>query len=563
MATEPKLVADERQSIREFEVLLALCKAAPKIDSEQSAQRLSYQLAQYMLDAPVQTFVASPFFRKIDPSPTESLAFHVSGALLSLGINSSDLSETINDRILEFLHKCTKTADGILSPQGGDPASLHLNDAIRTLTVVMALIGFMDAASAQIDFWRPGGRLALVRKVRHLISEPFLVAVETALSTIRNTQNQERDVKEWKRLVRQYAASDRPLGAMLLQRSFMWLVVSSTSLLVTDAPTLRSHHILDWLMGEGKSFKAGFAANGEADLLSIEEYTALSIEQMHYIESGADFMRLGTASQQRLAFAVKSAALLSFMNCTLLNQEVADVDNLATWLQETLEDPLQMADETLACIVLKSLALVCRISPSLASSVSRILPRFLVQGAPVGKIVTVASETLAFVLKLLSKDAIISTLYALGNVLSPDADGALTNGQPNGSAGGDQVLNPVYANRHSMASAISIRASDDEETAVVYENVVQAICGITAACQDDKITALAQSMLLQKFKKVNASVDAQIITGAATLALKSGQLEFRSLLKMYARICHVGIVEDKEFLLDAVSTPPKQLTALY
>jgi phosphatidylinositol 4-kinase A len=512
-----------------------------------------------MLDAPVQTFVASPFFRKIDPSPTESLAFHVSGALLSLGINSSDLSETINDRILEFLHKCTKTADGILSPQGGDPASLHLTDAIRTLTVVMAVIGFMDAASAQIDFWRPGGRLALVRKVRHLISEPFLVAVESALSTIRNTQNQERDVKEWKRLVRHYAASDRPLGAMLLQRSFMWLVVSSTSLLVTDAPTLRNHHILDWLMSDGKNFKAGFAATGESDLLSIEEYTTLSIEQMHYIESGADFMRLGTASQQRLAFAVKSAALLSFMNCTLLNQEVADVDNLATWLQETLEDPLQMADETLACIVLKSLTVVCRISPSLASNVSRILPRFLVQGAPVGKIVTVASETLAFVLKLLSKDAIISTLYALGNVLSPDADGALANGQPNGSAGGgDQALNPVYANRQSMASAISIRASDDEETAVIYENVVQAICGITAACQDDKITALAQSMLLQKFNKVNASVDAQIITGAATLALKSGQLEFRSLLKMYARMCHVGIVEDKDFLLEAVSLSSEQ-----
>jgi phosphatidylinositol 4-kinase A len=540
-------------------VLLALCKAAPNIHAAQSAQRLSYQLAPYILEAPTQTFVASPFFRQIDPSPTESLAFHVTAALLVLGLNSSDLQETIHESLFGFLNNCTRTADSVLSPHASDPDNLHLSDAIRTLTVVLALIGFMDAASAQADFWQPGSRLALAQKIRHLISEPFMVAVETALSTIRNSQSQEREAKEWKRLVRHYAASERPLGAMLLQRSVMWLVVSSASLLVTDGSTLRSSHILDWLTAHGASLKNRTLNDIDGDLHSVEVYTALSVEQMHYIESGADFMRLGTVAQQKLAFDVKSAALLAFMNCTVLNQEVANLDNLVNWLQETLEDSFQMADETLACIVLKSLALVCRLSPSLSSTISQLLPRFLVQGATQGKIVSVASESLAFVLKLLSKDAIISTLYALGNVLSTETDTALANGQPNGTAGGEQNLYSIYGNRHSVASAISLRVNGEEETAIVYGNVVQAICGITVACDDEKITALAQSMLVQKFNKVNAIVDAQIITGAATLALNSAQLEFRSLLKMYAKMCHEGIVEGKDYLLEAVSKSEKRL----
>ncbi|CAI4217686.1 unnamed protein product [Parascedosporium putredinis] len=59
-------------------------------------------------------------------------------------------------------------------------------------------------------------------------------------------------------------------------------------------------------------------------------------------------------------------------------------------------------------------------------------------------------------------------------------------------------------------------------------------------------------MLLQKIGKVNSVVNAQIITGAAALSLKGGQLEFRSLLKMYSRISHLAVAEKKEQLLNAV-----------
>ncbi|KAL6403051.1 Phosphatidylinositol 4-kinase stt4 [Ilyonectria robusta] len=538
-------------SIREFEVLLALCKTAPKIKSSQSAQRLSYQLFPYILEAYVQVFDPSPFFRKIDPSPTEALAFHVTAALLALGINYDELQENVADKLWSFVNSCKRATESILSPQAGDPDNPHLEDAIRTATITVALVGFLDAAAAQADFWRAGGRLALIQKIKSLLSEPFMIAVETALSTIRNSHSQDREVKEWKRYLRHYASSGRPLGAMLLHRSFMWLVVASTSLMVETGGKLRESHILDILMARGSDLRGKFLQGHEADFQTVEAYTAFTIGEINYIDAGVDFIRMGSPDQQSLAYSVKAAALISYLNCSLLNEDAADADILMNWLQETLDDSVQMADETLASVTLRCLALICQASPSFSSAVSRIVPRFIVQGAPQGETVKVASNSLAYVLKMLSQDAVISTLYTLGNVLSPGTEQAFANGQTNGAVG-ENGLASIYANRQSMGSSISLQMYGEEETALVSGNVVQVICGVAAACNDEKITALAQSMLQQKLEKVNTGVDARIISGAAALALEGGQLEFRSLLKMFTRLCHTGVVENQMFLLEAV-----------
>ncbi|KAF5125838.1 Phosphatidylinositol 4-kinase STT4 [Metarhizium anisopliae] len=540
-------------SIREFEVLLALCKTAPSIQSGQSAQKLSYRLIPYILEAHTQVFASSPFFRKVEPSPTESLAFHLTAALLSLGTNYIDLKETVADGIWAFTNACGRATESVLSPQSGDPGSLPVDDAIRTVTIALALLGFLDAACAQADFWKSGGRLGLIQKINQLLSEPFLVAVETSLSTIRNSHSQTHEVREWKRLLRHYASHGRPLGALIIQRSFMWLVLSSTSLMVADGPALRRQHVLDLLMSEDRSALNEQRGLLDGDLRSIEVYAGIATEQMDYLDAGADFVLLGSPDQQKLAYDVKAAAMIAHLNCSILNEDAADSDVLMGWLQETLEDTLQMSDPGLAAVVLRCMALICRISPSYSSSVSRALPRFLVQTTPHSDSIKVASESLAFVLKLLSKDAIISTLYTLGNVLSPDAEAEIVNGLANGMAGADEGSAPGgYSRRHSTGSSISLLMNGEQETAIVYGNVVKAICTIATESGDEKIIALAQSMLLQKLDKVSASVDTKVISGAAKLSLQGGQLEFRSLLKTYSRICHIGVVDHKDFLLTAV-----------
>lgn len=512
-----------------------------------------HQLAPYILEAHAKPFVPSPYFRNIEPSPTEALAFHTTAALLVLGNNYDDLEGKVTEGTYGFLNACSAAADKVVFHQTEDAESSNVEDAIRTATIAIALLGFMDAASAQVDFWRAGGRLTLVKRIRDIMTGSFLLAVEKAFSTLRNAHTNDRDVKEWRHHLRHYSATGRPLGAMLLQRSFSWLLVSVTSLLVVDAGPLRQGHVLDLLASGQGQLRPMSCTSSEVDFKSVEIYASIVASQMNYLEASSDFdKQLASSWQQKMTFAVKASSLISYLICSVLNEEAADADTLMSWLEDVLADPVQMADEDLATAVLKSMALIARVSPSLSTGISRLLPRFIVQSASNSSVVTTASNSLAAVLGMLSKDSVITTLYTLGNVLSPGPGREAADGI-NGEVGAENAAIPVYAGRHSTGSTISVQLNGEGDTTVVYGNVVQAVCGIAEASQDEKITALAQSMLLQKIGKVNGVVDAQIIRGAAALSLKGGQLEFRSLLKMYARICHVAVAERQEHILVAVS----------
>ncbi|KAK0730577.1 hypothetical protein B0H67DRAFT_639064 [Lasiosphaeris hirsuta] len=536
-------------TIREYDVLLALCNAAPALRSTQSAQKLARHLIPYLLDAHIQAFAPSPFFRKIEPSPTESLSYHVTAALLSLGVHHADVQQTVSGNIVIFLNVCAHATESVSQADEDGPAALE--DAIRTATITTALLGFLDAASAQADFWRSGGRLGLINRLRDLLSQPFLVAVESAFSTIRNSHSHDKSIKEWKRWMRHYEDIGKPLGAMLLQRSFMWLLVATTSLLVAEEDVLRRSHVLDIIMSGIGLRRPLTAKSSEADFRSVELYATVAIDQMNYLESSADFDSLSPA-KQKLAFAVKACALISYLNASTLNEEAADSEVLMAWLEDTLGDSSSMADEQLASAVLKSLALLCRVSPSYAINVSRLLPRFIVQSGVKSRIVMIASKCLAFVLQMLSKDAVITTLYTLGNVLSPGSQRPTTNGLNGDSRHNTQDVSHIYAGRPSTGSSLSLPTSGEEESAIVQGNVVQAICEIAGACKDEKITGLAQSMLAQKIVKFTSLIDPRIITGASALALTGGQPEFRYLLKRYAAVAHDAVVEDKESILTAV-----------
>lgn len=548
------------QTIREYEVLLALCKAAPLVQNGQNAQRLSRQLTPYLLDAYQQEFASSPFFRKVEPSPTESLTYHVTCALLCLGNHDADVYESVAANMVGYLSSCARAVQDASRGRVEDGDEGDIEDAVRVATVAVSLLGFLEAAAAQADFWRSGSRLALVQRLQKLLSEDSLVAVEQAFSTIRNTHSQDRAAKDWKRHLRHYLDSGRPLGAILLQQGFMTFVASSTSLLVAEISALKKTHILDLLMtGEGL-LRPVTARSGEGDTGSVSTYAKIVTEQLSYLDADADFIQMGPSSQQGIACAIKAAGIISFLNCAKLNEVVADPEILMGWLEETITDHYQMVHENLASVVLRSMALLCRMSPAYGAPASRFISRFIVKSGAQSHIIVTASQCLAFVLKMLSSDAIITTLYTLGNVLSPataEQNGRVKHDFGIEDSGDSQVYNP----RQSTGSSISLQLTGEEETSSIYANVIDAICGIATACDDGKISALAQSILLQKYDRINQAVDARIITGAAVLALSIGQLEFRSLLRSFARITHFAVVENQTTVLDALVTARNHISA--
>ena len=540
----------------ELEVLLALCNAGPLLSNQDQASQLLDQLSLYLFESHVQTFAPSPFLRAFEPSPWEALTYHLTKTVLAIGLRHDDLHDVVLECTERYLQSCLQTVNQSLRRQSTEASDqAEVEGSLDIAAVSVSLLGFLEAASQYTDFYTSSEKLDLIRLLRQLFDENLMVSIEGVFSSLRTSETTHRIPAEWRMHTKRYAASGRPLGAMLLQQSFMKFLVSCSSLQICSAEQLRKTDVFDSLIAAQEAPSNGYH---ESNTALIEAMTELAAESMRLLEDGSDYLQLGSAWQQRLAFSVKACSLHTYLNCMVVDEEIADVDILMSWLEDSMGDPVQMADDTLAAIVLKSVAVIAKLSPSIASTLSRSLPRFIVQGGIRGDTVVVAARSLTYILRQLSQDAVITGLYSLGNVLSTGS------GTDRIVRGIDLVNGPTklpkiagqtshISTQHSTGSAISLDMSGEEETSAAYGTVVRAVVSIAMNCRDDKITSLAQSMLLQKLGRISLAVDLNIIREAAVLAMAGGETDFRSLLKLYHRLCHDGVKSKDGTLLTAVS----------
>lgn len=514
------------------------------------ASRLFSQLSQYLPEAHNQRFHPSPFLRSVKPSPWESLTYNLTLSLLSLSSTYPSLREAAISTVNLYLYNCAEAIDAVIpfaayNSDTGKHGAAHESPSV--LSIAVSLIGFLEASSACTHFWSASEKLSLVERIRTMLSEGFMVAIETASSTIRHSSGANSVLRDWNKYTRRYAASGRPLGAMLLQKGFMRFVKSCAASLI-GSPNLAEDEFLDDYMNG-----VGFARSyGDAEVSLIEHITEIITDEVHLLADGSDYLQLGSPLQQRLTFSVKSFAFIGFLNCVILGEDPTNIELFISWLDDTLLDPTQMSCAELSTATLKSIAIIARMFPNSAPNGSRSLLRFIVQGgASAGSTIALAALCLAHVLGVLSQDAVITTLYSLGNVLSPGSRPERPyHNQLIGDAGANgNALAPYAQQKNGSLASLSVNA---EEDSVTYRNVIHAIVTIAASCNDDKISALAQSMLLQKIGKVNSGVDAYIIQETAGLAPSSGQAEFQLLLKFYGRVHRDAVSTGSNGISDAV-----------
>lgn len=539
-------------SVRELEVLLALCKAAPLLQSATDADNLLTQLVPYMPEAHRQSIKSTSLMLHLPP--WETLAFELTSAVLTLATNHPILAPRAFACVEETIQALAKSAEEAawLQSQADESAEQHQSKhALRSIQLAVSLLGFLDAAAKNVRAWTSEERFSVIQRVRQILSEKFMVSLEGSLSAVRNARTTSRSVKEWKRWIRHYATQTRPLGAMLLQRAFSALVEESVLVLVSPHDRLTHLNVLDTLL-----LRSPLVTRSEvtASDTMLENLAGLIVDEMDLLDADADYLQVSSAWQQRLAHEVKASNLRSFLCCTLIDGEIADDDILSSWLDAITADQVQMGDDEIAQTVLKSMAILARTSPTISTSLSRSLPRLIVQGKMTPQTAVVAGQCLAQVLKLLSQDIVISTLYSLGNVLSasssekPHGFSAFLDGSSNSTIG-----NASYANHQALGSNLSLVLSDEEESAVVYAAIVQAVVAVADARNDEKITALVISMLVQKIGRVNQAVDASIIIETAALGSRGSLNELKMLLRLYPRVATQANVNGNSLMINAVT----------
>jgi phosphatidylinositol 4-kinase len=541
--------------ITELEAILALCKAAPYVESIEVAAPLLDRLSTYLPSIYAQILLPSPSLHEIEPSPYEVLSYNLTSAILQLGTRHEQLRSKVTHTLGSYVEGWTSTAANLSAEQFDDDDnsdSAADGELSKVITHSLSLLGFLDATAEYAKLWNAYERLQFIEDVKTALSEQFLIAFETALSIARNARSHQHSLREWKRYTKHYAAIGRPLGAMILHDSFLKVVVTSASLLVETPARNPRGSILDHLK---TSYNKNVVPRDPSEDALAEGLTRIAINEMNRLENDLDYLqRVGSAWQQRQASSVKAKVITTYLCCTVYDEDIADDDVLLTWLDHVLNDPTQSADHDLASAALKSMAILAKASLSTASTLGRSLPRLIVQANFDHRTSSVAADSLAAVLSLLPQDAIITTLYSLGNVISagPTTTGA-TSASPSLNGTGNTLRTPgVYAHQ-SNGSTISLTPSDVEEPHHVHTTIVDTVVSVASKCKDEKITALALSMLIQKIGRASKVVDVKIITDAALLGIYTPPAEFRSLLKLYSKLCHDALVKDDAATLDAVS----------
>ncbi|RAH86526.1 phosphatidylinositol 4-kinase [Aspergillus japonicus CBS 114.51] len=534
---------------RELDVIIALCKASHFTATPQNASKIAAQLCQYLPESHSQSFRPSPFLHNVRPSPWEALTHNLTLALLSLGSKYAELRTVVFGALSAYLQSCAEAVDAVAPSQRYEPETTrHENEheLARILSITMSLVGFMGALARFASFCSTDEKLYLLETLHSILSGKYMIAVETASSTVRNPSIPDAFVGDWRRYTHRYTTDGRPVGAMLLQEGLAHFVKSC-------AVSLKGTHGLsdEDLPNEFLVGRQSTRTLDDVELALVDKLATIIAEQMRLLEDGSDYLQLGSPWQQRLAFSVKKLALTGYLNCVVVSEDTTNSEDFLSWLEATIADPNQMSYPDLAATTLKSIAIISRLSPSSASFSSRSLLKFIVDGSvPARSTSLVAAQCLAYVLSILSQDAVITTLYSLGNALShgtssdkPHQLQLLGDGTTHGST-------LALLSRGLSDSAIS-SACDEGETGH-YGRVIQAVVTIASKCDDGKISALAQSMLLQKIGKVNIAVDAYIIKESAALSLSTGPAEFQLLLKFYNRAYKDSVAKGYLNVADAV-----------
>lgn len=538
-----------------MDALLALCEAAHSAHDPRDVTQLVALFTDYLPNCPCLALQSSPFLHSLEASPWELLTRRLTIALLSLGSRHPQHRNQIHESILAYIDACYLLAKDLptLDSQA-DCAGRHgsLQDVADIASLAASLVGFLDGISLHAHFCEPSERLQIIEKLHIVLSERLLVAVEASSSTIRNLRNSELSLQYWRRYAKLSIAAGRPIGSLLLQQAFLNFVKSCTSPAGKNGRMLSGAPLLDHYISGMDRMR-----QDDDKMVSLAKYAAqIAADHIQLLEEGSDYLLLKVPWQQHLAFSAKSSALLTFINCVVLDEESADIDLLLSWLEATLLNVDQMANSELATVAFKSLVILSKFSRLNASNLTRTLLRFIVQNGHSGTILAVAAHCLAQNLRLLSQDTVIGTLYSLGNVLSASSayerpDQCIAIAVEEGFLSSPHL---VRDSQQSNQSVISLTLNGEEDTTITYKNVVNAIITIATSSKDNKIVALAQSMLLQKIGRVNICLDACIIQETAGLALKSDPAEFQVLLKFYARLYRDATAQGNGLVVEAVNT---------
>ncbi|GEQ67449.1 hypothetical protein JCM33374_g1114 [Metschnikowia sp. JCM 33374] len=581
-------------SLKEFEILVALCEATDQgISGPEQAKALASKFHIYLLELPQQHFSDAVFASLGDMPPWLFLAEKLTSALTNLSrVFEGFLGANIIDTVTAFIEKVF---------------------AIDNLEIsgYLSLFGFLKASTkSPYLFTSTEDSFKIFDLLDSCIDNAEFLAGAESYSTYLHTYVSSRRFFE-----NEYVADFSPI---LLLQTLSALMASIVCSVLQKAPgdqtlmdyvlkmaslnkTIHTSHRNDGgkdhrdenddhptSFSEQKHQSNGsYAANGygygpsginsivsdveslqlaskdsspgiisNSRLKFIKVLADAALKKMELLDRGENFIVYSSIHRLKHGYVTKSQ-LVSVIACgTLL--DVLNVDVSKKIFQTTIGIQKVMLDPHLGCAIIQLGSLLVFKDPSVSSSLTRAFTTLVANPSLSSPECLAVSKSVGIASRILSQDTVVTTIYALTNLLFVSHDGLQlsarsrrTTGLRNrGSSESSESqhsisASPNYLIRHNTLSNKSSfnganlnrdNGFNEQEYTKVCNNAVTAISEVVGACDDESVSTLAVAILSQKIGKLNSSMVSSLLQGLVACAPHLPEREFVVLVKMLQNV---------------------------
>lgn len=289
----------------------------------------------------------------------------------------------------------------------------------------------------------------------------------------------------------------------------------------------------------------------EHQLDIIKRLAESALQKMEFLDRGESYIVYSTLARLKLGYLAK-AELLLVLVCGAITENI-DFPAAKKIFLSSIGIFDVMLDNNLGTAIFQLGSLLVFKDPSVASSLTRAFTSLVANPNLSAAQCLAISKSVGIASKVLSQDAVVTTIYALTNLLLVGNDGLQlqlrsrrSTGLRSGLTGESNGTRLTEGNPHSLithntllkkisvSSEREIAGLNEQEHQKVCENAVIAISEVVAACDDVSVSALAVTILSQKTIKLHITVAPTLLNGLVSCAPYLSEREF----VLVARLLH-------------------------
>ncbi|KAK6462764.1 phosphatidylinositol-4 kinase [Scheffersomyces coipomensis] len=564
---DDKDLAVESISIREYEVLIALCESTVDLKFTNQAKLLIKKFRVYLLDLQHQKFSYSIATKSNKISPWANLAQHLTTALCNI---SRQFNHQFQDDVINVF---TEFTDKFFAKAYDE----------RELTDFFTILGYIEGLTqnSQILIQTPKSFKLFTTLDACIDNVEFLNDIEFYSSAVHKEDNDYTEL-----LDHSYMASFSPI---LYIEKISYLMTSILNSILGNKSGPLINYILDkasakYLANEEEAEEEVVDENGfslakenldisQQHMEIIKNLSHNAISKMEFLDRGETYIVYSSYERLKHGYLAK-AHNIQILSCGMFT-DIVDIKIAKKFFKNCLQIKQVMLDPDLGLSVLQLGALLVFKDDKVGPSLTRGFTSLIANPKVKSDYSIEASKCVGLASKVLTQDSIVTTIYALTNLVFVGNDGLqlqsrnsirklgppqFKNGgaSTNGTAAGEflslsrRTSISSFPNNGSRSN-LSVRSIageyDENDYNKVCQNAVSAVIEIAQACNDETIPTLAVTILSQKITKVDSPIGELLLKGLVSCAPFLPEREFIILSKLLNRLSLEALEKKNHHLL--------------